>query len=167
MLCHISWYLFYSIFIQSEASQVALVVKNPPANAGDTRDQTSIPGSGDPLEKEMATHCSILAWRTPWTEEPGGLQCMGSHRVGQDWNELAQYYAQLQIINYEWLKVITEHRQSRDHLPFILFYGKESEVQGDTISESELITQTITAQSGSGQQHSSTSPPSQGPYYNI
>ena len=35
----------------------------------------------DPLEKEMATHCSILAWRTPWTEEPGGLQSMGSQRV--------------------------------------------------------------------------------------
>ena len=41
-------------------------------------------GWEDPLEKGMVTHCSILAWRTPWTEEPGGLQCMGSHRVGQD-----------------------------------------------------------------------------------
>ena len=41
----------------------------------------SIPGSGDPLEKGMATHSSILAWRIPWTEEPGGLQSMGSHRV--------------------------------------------------------------------------------------
>ena len=37
----------------------------------------------DPLEKEMATH-SILVWRIPWTEEPGGLQCMGSQRVGHD-----------------------------------------------------------------------------------
>ena len=36
----------------------------------------------DPLEKEMATHSSILAWRTPWTEEPGRLQSMGSQRVG-------------------------------------------------------------------------------------
>ena len=35
-------------------------------------------------EKEMATHSSILAWRIPWTEEPGGLQSMGSQRVGQD-----------------------------------------------------------------------------------
>ena len=35
------------------------------------------------LEKEVATHSSILAWRTPWTEEPGGLQSMGSQRVGQ------------------------------------------------------------------------------------
>ena len=38
----------------------------------------------DLLEKEMATHSSILAWRTPWTEEPGGLQAMGSQRAGHD-----------------------------------------------------------------------------------
>ena len=38
-------------------------------------------GGEDPLEKEMATHSSILAWRIPWTEEPGGLQSMGSQRV--------------------------------------------------------------------------------------
>ena len=41
-------------------------------------------GWEDPLEKEMATHFSILAWRIPWMEEPGGLQSMGSHRVGHD-----------------------------------------------------------------------------------
>ena len=41
-------------------------------------------GREDPLEKEMATHSSILAWRIPWAEEPGGLQSMGSHRVGHD-----------------------------------------------------------------------------------
>ena len=42
-------------------------------------------GWEDPLEKEMATHSSILAWRIPWTEEPGGLQSTGSQRVGHDW----------------------------------------------------------------------------------
>ena len=41
-------------------------------------------GQEDPLEKEMATHSSILAWKIPWTEEPGGLQSMGSQRVRQD-----------------------------------------------------------------------------------
>ena len=41
-------------------------------------------GPEDPLEKEMATHSSILAWRTPWTEEHGGLQSTGSQRVGHD-----------------------------------------------------------------------------------
>ena len=42
-------------------------------------------GQEDALEKEMATHSSILAWRIPWTEEPGGLQSTGSQRVGHDW----------------------------------------------------------------------------------
>ena len=42
-------------------------------------------GREDPLEKEMATHSSIFAWRIPWTEEPGGLQSMGLQRVGYDW----------------------------------------------------------------------------------
>ena len=42
-------------------------------------------GGEDPLEKEMATHSSTLAWKIPWTEEPGGLQSMGSQRVRHDW----------------------------------------------------------------------------------
>ena len=41
-------------------------------------------GQEDPLEEEMATHSSILAWKIPWPEEPGGLQSMGSQRVGHD-----------------------------------------------------------------------------------
>ena len=41
-------------------------------------------GWENPLEECMATHSNILAWRIPWTEEPGGLQSMGSHRVGHD-----------------------------------------------------------------------------------
>ena len=41
-------------------------------------------GQEDPLEKEMATHCSFLAWKIPWTEEPGRLQSMGSQKVGHD-----------------------------------------------------------------------------------
>ena len=61
---------------------MALVVKNPPANAGDIRG--SIPALGRSLEKKMATHSRILAWRIPWTEEPDGLQSRGSQRVGQD-----------------------------------------------------------------------------------
>ena len=59
------------------ASQMAQMVKTLLANA---RDAGSIPGE-DPLEKEMATHSSILAWESPWTEEPGGLQSTGSQRV--------------------------------------------------------------------------------------
>ena len=67
-----------------KASQVALVVKNLPANAGDERDMDSIPGWGDPLEEGMATHSSILAWRILWTDEPGGLQSIRSQRMGHD-----------------------------------------------------------------------------------
>ena len=47
-------------------------------------DLGSIPGSEDPLEEGMATHSSILAWRIPWTEEPGGLQSMESQKVGHN-----------------------------------------------------------------------------------
>ena len=60
------------------------MVKNPPANEGDERDTSSIPGLGRSLEWEVATHSSILAWKVPWTEEPGGLQSMESQRVGHD-----------------------------------------------------------------------------------
>ena len=65
------------------ASQLVLVVRNPPANAGDARDSGLIPGLGRSLG-EMATHSNILAWEIPWTEEPGGLQSMESQTVGHD-----------------------------------------------------------------------------------
>ena len=58
--------------------------KNLGANAGDIRDVGSIPGQEDPLEEGMATHSSIPAWKIPWTEEPGRIQSIGSHRVGHD-----------------------------------------------------------------------------------
>ena len=67
-----------------EASQVVLVVKNPPVNSGDIRDVGSTPGWEDSLKEGMATHSSILAWRIPWTEEPGRLQPIASQRVGHD-----------------------------------------------------------------------------------
>ena len=60
------------------------VIKNPPSKAGNARDAGSIPDWEDLLEKEMATHSGILAWRSPWTEEPCGLQSMGSQRVKHD-----------------------------------------------------------------------------------
>jgi len=62
-----------------------LVVKNLPANAGDLRDVGSIPGLGrSPGGEGDATHSSILAWRIPWTEDPGGLQSIKSQRVRHD-----------------------------------------------------------------------------------
>ena len=53
-------------------------------SAGAARDAGSIPGLRRSLEEGMATHSSILAWRIPWTEEPGGLQSMGLQRVGRN-----------------------------------------------------------------------------------
>ena len=53
------------------------MVKNPPANAGDVVRSL---GWKDPLKKEMAAHSSILAWEIPWTEDPDGLQSMGSQK---------------------------------------------------------------------------------------
>ena len=66
---------------QVMASLVAQVVKNAPAMQ---ETQVQSLGREDPLEKEMATHSSILAWEIPWTEEHGRLQSIGSQRVGHD-----------------------------------------------------------------------------------
>ena len=70
------------------------LVKNPPANAGDTGDVGLILGQENLLEKEMATPSSILAWRLPWIEEPGGLQSTG---VAKSWTQLSDF-------TFLWLK---------------------------------------------------------------
>ena len=59
-------------------------VKNLPAMQDSQETQVQSLGQKDPLEEGTATHSSILAWRIPWTEEPGGLQSMGLQRVVQD-----------------------------------------------------------------------------------
>ena len=70
-----------NISIVPWTSLVAQMVKQLP-----TMQETQVQSLGweDPLEKEMATHSSILIWRVPWTEEPGGLQSIGSQKVGHD-----------------------------------------------------------------------------------
>ena len=60
---------------------MAQMVNNPPSMQ---ETQVCSLGQGDPLEKGMATHSSILAWRIPWMQEPGGLQSIGLQRVGHD-----------------------------------------------------------------------------------
>ena len=57
---------------------------NLPASARDAKDASSIPGSVRSPEKEVATSSGVLAWEIPWIQEPGGLQSMGSQRVGND-----------------------------------------------------------------------------------
>ena len=77
---------------------MALVPKNPPANAGEIRDEGSIPGSGRSPEEVMATHSSVFAWRIPWTEEPGRQQSIGSQKVGYDESNLACMHAEACIL---------------------------------------------------------------------
>ena len=60
------------------------MIKNPPANAGDTKDMDSILAWEDLLEKGLATHTSILVRRIPWMAEPNGLQSMGLQRTGHN-----------------------------------------------------------------------------------
>ena len=60
---------------------MALVVKNPPVDAGNLREGVCVLGQEHPLEEEMTTHSSVPALRILWTEEPGGLQSMGLQRV--------------------------------------------------------------------------------------
>ena len=71
----------YMMELLARASLVAQSVKNLPAVQ-----ETGVQSLGweDPLEKEMASHSSILAWKISWTEEPGGLQSIGSQRVGHN-----------------------------------------------------------------------------------
>ena len=69
------------VLLRKKKTLVAQMVKRLPITQ-EIRVQSL--GREDPLEKEMATHSSTLAWKIPWAEEPGGLQSMGSQRVGRD-----------------------------------------------------------------------------------
>ena len=73
--CRRNWTFSYYVLGCSDGKESACNAGNP----------GSIPGLEDPLEKEMATHSRTLAWRIPWTEEPGGLLSMDSQTVGHDW----------------------------------------------------------------------------------
>ena len=77
-----STYTFEYVYFCAWGFPGSTVLKNLPANAGDV---SSIPGLGRSLEKEMATHSSILAWEILWTKEPGGLRSTGSPRAGHNW----------------------------------------------------------------------------------
>ena len=89
------------------ASLVAQLVKNLPA-VQETRVWSL--GWEDLLEKETATHSSILAWKISWTEEPGGLQSMGSHRVGHDWATITHTARTSHtVINYYYVKECIEN----------------------------------------------------------
>ena len=82
--CGFVFFFFFPLISYLRVSQVALAVKNPPADVRDKRDAGRSLGPEDPPEDGMATHSSSLVWRIPWTEEPGGLQSIGPQTVGHD-----------------------------------------------------------------------------------
>ena len=80
-------------------------VKNPPVIQEPQETQIPALGLEDPLEEEMATHSSILAWRILWTEEPGRLQSMGSQRVGHNWSDSACVHAPIGRLINSWAEL--------------------------------------------------------------
>ena len=101
------------------------MIKKPPANAGEVRDVDLIPEWGRPPGRGHGNPLSILAWRIPWTEEPGRLQLIGSHRVRHDWSDLANTKATVCHSKYaqETLLRAVMHlpMASSDHVFFLYF----------------------------------------------
>ena len=86
---------------------MALAVKNLPASAGGLRDMGLIPWWEDPLGEGVSTHSSILAWRIPWTEEPGRLQSIVSRTVRHDQSDLAYLHTLLFLLDTDiWIPYI-------------------------------------------------------------
>ena len=75
-------------------------------------------GKEDPLEKEVATHISILAWEIPWIEEPGGLQSMGSQRVRHDWATKQLHWFLTKWQREAWV-LGTAHVRTKGHLTYL------------------------------------------------
>ena len=99
-LDHLQWEnINLIVFLAYPGQELAPIWRYPTANRQNLEQQETVPkntgseetreGQNYGLEEEMATHSSILAWRIPGTEEPGGLLSVGSHRVGHDWSDLA------------------------------------------------------------------------------
>ena len=78
--CHLTYVIYFDTNLNDKAFQVALEKKSKESPCQYRKAWVQSVGQEDPLEKEMATHSSILAWKIPWTEEPGGLQSMGSQK---------------------------------------------------------------------------------------
>ena len=108
----------YTIPFPGDPPNPGIEPGSPELRADSLPTQVWFLGREDPLKKGMATHYNILAWWIPWTEEPGGLQSMGSHRVGHDWatntihrkpNIKSSHRAEVFITH-------TEHRAQPEHI---------------------------------------------------
>ena len=144
------WHVrFMESSMESVASLVAQLVKNLPAMQ-ERWVQSLV--QEDPLEKEMATHSSTLAWRIPWTKEPGGLQSMVLQRVGHDcatnfhFQRLEKYFPLMSSIAF--IKIHTLNVVTRSQTNFS-FYSLLGTLQIFTdLFLLELITAIITWDSG-------------------
>ena len=91
-----NWRMFLTSYTGNERFPSGSVIKNLPARQEPQETWLPSLGQEDPLEKGMATPSSTLAWRIPWTEDPGGLQSVGLQRVRQEWRDLAWMYTHKQ-----------------------------------------------------------------------
>ena len=96
-------------------------VKNPPANAGDL---SSIPGSRSSPGEGNATHSSILAWKVPWAEEPGGLQSRGSKEVRHDLATKQQQFSLVQICLFSVANNMLESNNTNRKYNYDLYLNK-------------------------------------------
>ena len=108
-------------------SQVMLVVKSPPAKAGDVRDAGSIPGSGRSPGGGTGNQSRILDWSIPWTEEPGGLQSTGAQSRTRPKRLSIRHYACLYLFSwgfhYAYMCILTDVLPVSEVLfSFILFF---------------------------------------------
>ena len=102
------------------------------------------------LEKEMATHSSVLAWRIPGTGEPGGLPSLGSHRVRHDWSDLAAggahspfYIFSRHIVNISMLLPINFTLENSEEYIWFLFYNDETKVESTYINYPRSISRKL------------------------
>ena len=101
--------IFLETYILAGGFPNGSVTKNPPAVQEMQERQVWSLGQQDPLEEEMATHSSILAWKIPWLEEPGGLLSMGLQKIGHDWApELAWAHACVHACSYTHTHILAE-----------------------------------------------------------
>ena len=118
------------------ASQVVPVVKNPPATAGDLRHMGSIPGSGRSPGGGNGSPLKYSCWRTPWTEEPGRPQSIGSQRVGHDYSDLAQHGMWAPTNEDELLAEYTPGEDARDYWIWKArgqsFTGRDEQIEENT-----------------------------------
>ena len=101
---------------------MARLVKKLSANAGDIKRLVWFLSQEDPREEGLATHSSILAWRIPWTEEPGRLQSIGSQRVQYHWSDLAQHIMVILFLGFFFFLYLTQESLLSCSISAVTYY---------------------------------------------